>query len=213
MLKCNLKDLDVISDIEARYAGFRGQTDFYLYILSKANTLEIANAIIHHYREFAGMDMAVTSQPDCFIARSIGGVYKDTAKKCMQIHRNLRDIFEFYPDFFEFMDSIRNAPPQNNIKIVERFKEERAAQKKMNDENGFLNESYLITQAIVWALSKIPESEQSYEKFLDLCFYTPQKSKYNATIDCNKSEKKVHNKRVFNLKFWKNRKQNLKTDK
>lgn len=109
MLKCNLEDLEIISAEEARYAGFRGQMDFYLYLLATRRDLDEANAYIHVERDYrADHLISLTSQSEHCIVTNLSKDYVIYADICLTIQNNLKEILSYYPDFFKFLDKIRN---------------------------------------------------------------------------------------------------------
>ena len=114
MLKCDLKDLVIISEQEAQYNGFTGQFDFYVFILSYHKDLKLANAEIEQakIRGWAANQWCKSVS----LYQSVLGISKYEENYKFQgvlmecIKNNYDRIQREYPNFNEFILSIANAP-------------------------------------------------------------------------------------------------------
>ena len=112
MLKCNLKDLYVVSDEVARYAGFFSQFDLYVEILSEYSDIGRANQQLETMSTllFAGRKNNSDTIAEHIIKT---GDWKSIYKGCKAFSQNVLDNYESvkeeYPDFNDFILSIAKA--------------------------------------------------------------------------------------------------------
>lgn len=114
MLKCNLKDLEVISDEDAQYCGYISQFDFYVFTLSYYDDLERANSVIRQMKLRAWsnrQDFKSIGFYKCAMGtEGFEDDYRWHGKLLKYIQENYHAILREYPNFREFIFSIANAP-------------------------------------------------------------------------------------------------------
>lgn len=113
MLKCDLKDLKIVSDEVARFCGFHCQIDLYVYILCYHDDLERANCELEKMENFyyPTRKMYGPSVSEYIIKTGnyecIYGTLSDFAKR-MEV--DYPKVLKEYPDFNDFVKSLVNAP-------------------------------------------------------------------------------------------------------
>lgn len=114
MLKCDLKDLDIIADEEARWGGYISQLDFYVSLLTNYDDLESANRRVYTIRfRASGNKGAFKSLSEMHLkcSKNFESTYKYFAKYlCPEIVENYGKVKEMYPDFDKFLELITDTP-------------------------------------------------------------------------------------------------------
>lgn len=114
MLKCDLKDLDIISDEEARWGGYISQLDFYVCLLTDFDDLESANRRVYTTRfRASGNKGAFKSLSEMYLKSSenFEDTYQYFAKYlCPEVVENYKKVKEMYPDFDKFLGLIADIP-------------------------------------------------------------------------------------------------------
>lgn len=122
MLKCNLKDLIVISDEEVRYNGFISQFDFYIWVLTCEKELEEANLYIRKLKKRTWLDKEFHKNPAEKIIFEIRNDFKETYRffpvLCDTIINNYNEVKKEYPNFDEYIKSIADCPSADSFSFT-----------------------------------------------------------------------------------------------
>lgn len=110
MVKCNLNDLDYISEDEARFNGFLGQYDYYLYMLIINNTLEEINETTWLCRKRGQgelMDGITFSRKIALYGyKMFEQVMEDRQDNIKTIMENYDKVKTMYPEYNDFILSL-----------------------------------------------------------------------------------------------------------
>lgn len=117
MVKCNLKDLYVVSDEAARYNGFFCQFDLYVYILNCMDNLDLANSELKKMEElkYPIRKYGISSLNEQIIRSGYDLVYKCIKFTAENVLENYETVLKEYPDFNDFILSISNAPSKADL--------------------------------------------------------------------------------------------------
>lgn len=119
MLKCNLKDLLVISEEEVRYNGFISQFDFYIWLLTYEDELDGANIYIKKLKKRTYIDKEFyhnSAEKNIFESENdFEETYRFFPALCDTVINNYKKIKREYPNFDEFIKSIADIPSASSF--------------------------------------------------------------------------------------------------
>ena len=110
MVSCDLKNLFLVSDEEAKLAGFYGQYDLYMYLLIICDSLEFLNANLEH----AAFEASCFKEGGYTVNDSFKfngkREFSSNAKINQTIYENYDSVISKYPEFNDFISSISKFP-------------------------------------------------------------------------------------------------------
>lgn len=115
MVKCNLKDLKIVSDEVARYAGFISQYDMYIFVLGSNPDLFCANLMLNRYENFYFRFLKYNNKN---IPSHLASYSEIAIKKKYDFFKSLSEdvikyypeIMKEYPDFNDYIKEISDVP-------------------------------------------------------------------------------------------------------
>jgi|GEM_PF-3373123 len=139
VLKCNLKDLYVVSDEAARYNGFFCQFDLYVCILSSIDDLDLANSELKRMEElkYPIYKYGISSLNERVIRGGYDSIYSSVKFAAKNVLERCEAVIQEYPDFNDYILSISNAPSKANLNrfdIPDDFKRKIANNKRFTDK-------------------------------------------------------------------------------
>ena len=139
VLKCDLKDLYVVSDEAARYNGFFCQFDLYVCILSSIDDLDLANSELKRMEElkYPIYKYGISSLNERVIRGGYDSIYSRIKFAAKNVLERYESVIQEHPDFNDYILSISNAPSKANLNrfdIPDDFKRKIANNKRFTDK-------------------------------------------------------------------------------